>query len=447
MQSKRPLTFLHAHATRRNVGDDAIVLAIHGLAAQAFPDRDIRFFDISRDTDPAFGGPVQRFLPLYAYHRPRHWPGILSCLARADAIVIGGGEILAGGIEFLGLGLLGLSAGVPVIFSGIGVDLSRASRLNRAYSGFVARRASVFLTRDEAAAGELRELGVRPERIHVAPDLVLALEVPTLPVRVPSDQPRVGVSLRPMQSPEFPVAEAELGAVARLLDSLVESKNASILLLPFLDPQAPFPTGSSFASDRDVLLRMAQLMKHQDRVTLYQGSLKPADVIRVLAGLHGLVAMRLHAAILGLKAGIRPLAIEYAPKTRRALTRLGFGDRVVRFDELTTPGMVERVLTDPVDPAIMAALAEEVRTDFARIAGPVGAGRRGISWLRFPLAFLALLGHAAIALYAALPPLRRSRRLPSGSTEIVDSKPTRFERDREVITRAAQEEPRPEFPG
>ncbi len=409
MQTKRALTFLHAHATRRNVGDDAIVLAIHRLAAQTFPDREVRFFDVSRDTDPIPGEPVQRSLPLYSYHRPWHWPAMLSCITRADAVVIGGGEILAGGIEFLGLGLLGLAAGVPVFFSGVGVDLSRTSRLNRAYSGFVARRARLFVTRDEAAAAELRELGVKPERIHIAPDLVLALEVPALPVRAPSDQPRIGVSLRPMQSPEFPVGEAELGAVARFLDSLVESRNAAIVLLPFLDPRAPFPTGSSFASDREVLLRMAQLMKHQDRVTLYQGSLKPSDMIGVLSGLHGLVAMRLHAAILGLKAGIRPLAIEYAPKTRRALTRLGFGDRVVRFDELDAPGMADRLLTDPVDPAIMTALAEEVRRDFARIAGAVRAGGRGSLVRRWSLTLLALMLHAVVALYAALPPLRRAR--------------------------------------
>jgi hypothetical protein len=154
---------------------------------------------------------------------------------------------------------------------------------------------------------------------------------------------------------------------------------------------------------------MAEFMEHKDRVTLYQGSLKTQDMIRVLGGLHGLVAMRLHATILGLKAGLRPLAIEYAPKTSRTLTRLGFGNRVVRFDELSSPGMVERVLTDPVDPAITAGLAEEVRTAFALVAGATRAGKRRMTLLRIPLAFLALMVHVAIVLYAALPPMRRAR--------------------------------------
>jgi hypothetical protein len=204
--------------------------------------------------------------------------------------------------------------------------------------------------------------------------------------------------------------------LARFLDSLVESKNVSILLLPFLDPRSLFPAGSVFAGDREVLIRMAGFMKHRDCTTLYQGSLRPPDMIRVLAGLQGLVAIRLHAAILGLKAGLQPLAIEYASKTRRVLTRLGFGNRVVRFDELNTPATVDRVIADPVDPAVIAGLAAEVRSTFARVAGSVGGGRRSFSVIRGSLTFLALVLHAGIALYAAMPPLRAARGLRRTAT-------------------------------
>lgn len=408
---KKRMYLLHAHATRRNVGDDAIVLAIHSLAREVFPERDVRFCDVSRDA-PVPGEPVDRTIPLYHYHHPRHWKSLLGALRRADALLIGGGELLAGGIEFLGLGLLGWSAGIPVVFSGVGVDLGRASTLNRAYTTFVARRARIFIARDDEAAAELLQLGVPADRIEVAPDLVLGLPVPELPARPDPPPPRIGVSLRPPQHPLYPVGLPELRKVASLLDRLVETRNASIVLLPLLDPSAPFAPSSPFATDREVLLRMAELMEHRDRVTLYSGSLHPHAVLEVLAGLHGLIAMRLHAAILGLQAGLAPLAIEYAPKTRRALNRLGLGHRVVRFAELDAPGTADRVLSNQVDPALIARLSREARQHFSRLREPLMQGRRGSPLLRFPLTVGALLAHWMITLYAALPSFRvfRTRR-------------------------------------
>jgi hypothetical protein len=98
--------------------------------------------------------------------------------------------------------------------------------------------------------------------------------------------------------------------------------------------------------------------------------------------------------------------------------------------------MVERVLTDPVDPGIMTGLAAEVRSTFARIAGHVGGERSAVSVLRLPLVLLALMVHAVIALYAALPPMRRPRR------ESPEPEPQAIP----PIPRAGMELPRVELP-
>ena len=403
----RPLLLIHAHATRRNVGDDALVLAVQAVAAQAVPHRQVRFLDIARYGHSYPGEPLDGFLPLYQYHRPRYWARLLGWLGRADVIVIGGGDLLAGGVEFLGLGFLGWAAGLPVLYAGIGVNTKALPQLNRLYTTFVVRRGRAFITRDDEAASELRNLGVPPDRIQVAPDLALAFPVPALPRRGPRASgapPRIGVSLRPEENADYPMGDPQLKAVARLLDRLVETRNAGILLLPFLDPASPIRGSRPFGTDHEVLQRTVELMRHGHRTVLYTGSLHPLAIFEVMHGLDGLIAMRLHASILGLMAGIQPLAIEYAPKIRRTMTQLGFADRVVRVCDLDAPDLVERVLADPVDPARIAALADRARHCLAHQLASLAGGRRPLAVLRLPLAFAALLVHAAVILYDALPP-------------------------------------------
>ena len=403
---KQPLRLLHLHATCRNLGDALIVRTIRTLASETFPHREVQFVDVSLDRDPEGQRGAIGFLPLYHYHRPRWWGRTLAALRDADAVVIGGGELLSGGLEFLGFALLGWARGIPVVYPGIGLDLGNAARLSRYYTRVVVRLGRFFVARDREAADQLRRFGVPVGSIEVAPDVALAFPAPMVGHRPRSEPPRVGVSLRPEHDRAFPVGDAELQAVARLLDRMVESQGVTIVLFALhpLDPE-PAPGGLGM-SDEQVLEAMVRHMRHPEAVMRYPGPVDPEAVLQAFRQLRGLVAMRLHATILGLKAGLLPLAIEYAPKIRRTLEHIGLGDRVVRFAELDRQDMMPRIL-ESGDPPALESIAREARRHVELLVEPITARRRPTFLLRLPLLVLALSFHWVLMLYGATPPLSR----------------------------------------
>jgi polysaccharide pyruvyl transferase WcaK-like protein len=400
-----PIRLLHLHATCRNLGDAAIVRAIRALVSTELPGREAQFVDVTLDRDSEGQRGAVGFLPLYRFHQPRWWGRTLAALRTADAVVIGGGELLSGGLEFLGMALLGWARGIPVVYLGIGVELSATSRLNRYYTRFIVRRGRFFVTRDVEAAEELRRMGVSASLIRVAPDVALADLAPSRAARRSSAR-CIGVSLRPGQHPGYPVGERELRAVAGLLDRMVEAHGARIVLFPLHPPDPEIAPGTPKVFDQHVLEAMTREMRHPEAVTVYRGVLDPDTAVQEFAQLDGLLAMRLHAAILGLKAGVLPLVIEYAPKIRRSLDRVGIAHRVVRFADLDDPGMPARVL-ESFDPRSLASHAQEVRRNVAPLLERLDKARRPSFVLRFPLVLPALLAHGIISLYAAMPSFKR----------------------------------------
>lgn len=397
---------VHAHATRHNVGDDAIVMAIHRLLAGAVGPT-LRFTDVTRDPFVRPGEPIDDFLPLYQYHRPGWWYRIIRAVYRSDAVVIGGGEIVTGALEFLGLGLLGLAAGRPVLCLGVGADFQGASPLKLGYSKLVYRRAR-HVTRDPAAAAALVDLGVPDAQVTASWDTVLALPVPA---RSSASDAVVGVSLRSPQE-YHPLGDPELRRIAAVLDAVV-ARGGRILLIPFLHPDSPYETArlerDPLATDQAVLERCRSFMRQPTAASLYQGDLSPAALIETMQGLRGLLAMRLHASILGLKAGLRPVAIAYAPKIGRTLHHIDPEVPVHTVDALDPEAVADHLVNRPPGPTreeltglgtrIQEAVSDAVARRRAR-PGVLGG------LMRLPLVLLALGVHSAIQLYYDLPPRR-----------------------------------------
>lgn len=414
---KRPpsVRVVHAHATRQNVGDDAIVMAIHHLLGGSLGPP-VRFTDLTRDLLTRPGEPIDRFIPLYQYHRLRWWPALLKNLLASRYVVIGGGEIVTGAIEFLGLGLLGLAAGRPVLCLGVGANFEGTTRLKRAYARLVYRRAH-HVTRDPAAATALRELGVPPTQITASWDVVLALPIP-------DDKrergPLVGLSLRSPQE-YHPLGETELRRIAAVLDEVV-ARGGRVLMIPFLHPDSPYETArlavDPMATDTAVLDRCRSYMTRPDQAELYQGEMSPGALIRVMQGLSGLLAMRLHASILSLKAGLRPIAIGYAPKIGRTLHHIDPEIPVYLISDIEPTQVAVQLLTPHPGPgpAALRALGVRIQQDVnAAVAaageapGPIGTA------IRLPLVLFALLAHALVQFYFDLPPFRHWFRRPPGS--------------------------------
>jgi len=407
---------IHAHATRYNVGDDAIVIAAHDLLRRHLPGGDVEVLDITRDRLERPGEPIVGFLPLYEMHRVRYWPRIVAELLRADLLLIGGGELIGGSVEFPGLALLAAAAGVPVLYFGVGANMSAASTLGRAYTRLALRSAARIVLRDGGARHELEALHVRPDRVVVAADVVFSLRRPQhpqgdVPPAMPATRHRVGVSIRQLPDRE---GGDHYRILAAALDRVAEVCDATLVLLPFLGEDSPFETsggGRSRETDLAALRRCRSLMTRVDRVVLYEGDRDPRRLLEVMSGLDAMIAMRLHASVLALVAGVMPVAISYAPKVRRVLETAGVVNTVVETDAVTpdrlaslTRAVLARGPGCTVDVERiqhLRALAELNGTAMAAVVAKRRALRIVTRSLRIPLVIGMLALHYAVTAYAA----------------------------------------------
>jgi polysaccharide pyruvyl transferase WcaK-like protein len=403
------LCLLHAHATRYNVGDDAIVMATYRVVQEVFAPSVVRFIDVSRDPFTRPGEPITGFLPLYEYHWPRYWWRALRSLWQANAVLIGGGELIGGNTEFVGLALLAWLLGRPVVFYGIGANMRDASRLGRMYTRFVLRRCDRIMTRDEGAVKELRDLGVPGDRVTCAADVVFALE-PRASGAASTGKARgktVGVSLRSLPQGQGNVMEC-LPAVAGFLDRLVDQDDFRITLIPFLPGISPYEAARGIETDRDVLAACRDLMKHADRAEIYEGDLDPLRLMDLLGDCEFVLAMRLHASILALDAGVVPVALGYNPKVERVLGLFGLGANVVplkAIESLQTldwkrlTGLTAREAVRARLPGMRQAARLNIVATRAILTRPRSSAAAAV---RMPLVVFGLTVHMAITVYQSL---------------------------------------------
>lgn len=97
----------------------------------------------------------------------------------------------------------------------------------------------------------------------------------------------------------------------------------------------------------------------------------PAEAVAVLGGCDAVVAMRLHAAILGALAGAPPVLLEYQPKCRDFARSIGRERWCFRTDDLRAAPLADAVREVVDDPAQAIATTEAVAALRARLATQV----------------------------------------------------------------------------
>jgi hypothetical protein len=95
--------------------------------------------------------------------------------------------------------------------------------------------------------------------------------------------------------------------------------------------------------DLDSIRRVAALsgVSSPDVVRSYRS---PKMFMRLVGECRALLAMKLHAAVLGICAGVPTLAIEYRPKTSDLMRSIGAETDMVRFDSLAHSDLAERIV-------------------------------------------------------------------------------------------------------
>jgi polysaccharide pyruvyl transferase CsaB len=261
-------------------------------------------------------------------------PAVIAAVRASDLVILGGGGLFedywevpldriftprSGGLPFYaGFALLAAWLGRPAMVYAAGVG-PLASPEGRRLTRVVFDLCAAATVRDEKSLALLESLGARAE---VAADPAFGFAIPTreslAPLLAtlglePGERP-VGVALRPWSfGPDPEVWEAEVAA--GLACFLAESEER-LLLLPFQ------------AGDLDLLRRLRAALDAgvRERALLVERRLNVAELAGVTAACGRVLAMRFHAALFALAAGVPVAALAYDPKVASLLAAAGLAD-------------------------------------------------------------------------------------------------------------------------
>ena len=292
----------------RNLGDDAILLALRDRLKEALPGA--RLVALSRrpeETRKACGvEAVNRFRPFV----------VRRALRRASCFVSGGGSLLqdhTSARSLLYYTILIRTAkhfGKPVMFYANGIGPVETARGRERVRG-AAEMADVITLRDADSLDALRAMGVKNERITVTADPVFTMPGGD-PARgrerlaalgVPAGKRVIGVSVRFAAGMEANIAE-----FAKFCDAVGESAAVVFLVLP---------SGADTAAAVAVRERM-----HAEAFEA-SAPYDPLAMADMLSCMDAVVSTRLHSMIFAACSHVPVLGVVYDPKVSACARALG----------------------------------------------------------------------------------------------------------------------------
>lgn len=221
----------------------------------------------------------------------------LKPLINSDVLVSGGGSLLQDVtslkslIYYLGVIYSALILGkkVEIFAQGIGPI---NSRIGLVLTKFALGKASKITVRDVRSKNLLKSWGIESELVK---DPVLTLDLPQK-----HQTGLVGVQLRTFDG----VDENFLNKLAKEISLRFADKKIVILSLQDI-------------IDKDLCLNFANMLKQKGVYKVeVLSELNVKEVIEKISNLEYLIAMRFHANVIGIKAGVKTLAINYDPKVK-----------------------------------------------------------------------------------------------------------------------------------
>lgn len=262
-----------------------------------------------------------------------------AAVRASDLVLLGGGGILedywevpleriftarTGGLPaYVGVPVLAALYGKRCMLYAVGVGPLR-TEAGRAMAAGAFALADAATVRDEASLREALALGLAAEveaRVTATADPAVLLEpvdgdeLRALAARLGlrADEPLIGAALRPwVFAPESAGWEGE--AAAALAD-VAAQEGARVLLLPFHP-----------AEDLPVLRQVAAALPASTRHLVVEAPLAPRQLAGLLGRCRRVLAMRYHAALFALQAGVPTAALAYDPKVRSIVEAAGSAD-------------------------------------------------------------------------------------------------------------------------
>ena len=222
----------------------------------------------------------------------------LPSILESDVLISGGGSLLQDVTSFKSLvyylaviySALIFGKKVEIFAQGIGPI---KSKLGQILTKYALKRASKITVRDEKSKGLLAGWGIESELVK---DPVFELDLPQK-----NSKGKVGVQLRSFKR----VNDLFLKKLAEEVSKRFSDKK--IVILPLQK-----------SIDTEVCEKFAQILKEKgvNNISSQEGT-SLTEVIDAISDLEYLVAMRFHANVVGIKAGVKTLAINYDPKVEK----------------------------------------------------------------------------------------------------------------------------------
>lgn len=334
-----------------NLGDEAILAGmIDELRAVI---EDVRFTVVTSsppETYRAYGCDSVRFDDL---------PALAAAVADSDAVLLGGGSIFfdywacdatavltprhQGVSLWTGLALLAAADEIPVMTYDVGVGPLRTpdgELLTRA----AFELAAASTVRDSASRELAIGLGVPAETVTVTGDPALAVELPagsSEAAHANRHGPVLGVSVRQWDTGLD--AEVWYQALASAVDSELDRTGGRAVFVA-CHRAVRWPLTDDAAAADEVIGRM----RHAERATSVPAETPWQDRAALLAGCDAVLAMRYHAALFALQAGVPTVGLSYDPKVAGLFADWGLTGRCLELTEAAADAQrVAALLADP----------------------------------------------------------------------------------------------------
>ncbi|HEX2223784.1 MAG TPA: polysaccharide pyruvyl transferase family protein, partial [Thermoanaerobaculia bacterium] len=317
-----------------NAGDEAILAALLADLRTARPDLAVTVVS----GDPA------RTLEEHGVQgavADRDIPALVEAVRASGLVVVGGGGLFQsywevdpgvlltarhGGLpSYLGPAVLGAWLDKPVVICGVGVGPlpNESGREGTRVAFEIARRATVRDPESLALLGEIGLPAPAAERVELTADPAFRL-APAAPDQVDRrlaelgvrpGKPLCAVALRYWDFEADPAVWE--GEVARGLDLFLEEFPGRLLFLPFQQ------AAGRYEDDVAVHRRVAAALTRAERAAVVDRVLPPAELAGLLGRCERALAMRFHAALFALAAGVPVANLAYDPKTRTLMEQAG----------------------------------------------------------------------------------------------------------------------------
>ncbi|MEM9977303.1 MAG: polysaccharide pyruvyl transferase family protein [Cyanobacteria bacterium P01_D01_bin.2] len=347
MFSKRSRLLICGFYGHHNLGDEAMLAGMLCLLKPCLgPDYLSQITVYSNDPDDTARrhgvATLRNQFPRRRREQWRKWVEHTLALWRHQYFILGGGDLLRDSPQrevataWLQPLQRAMDLGCQTIVLGISVgDIWRPE--TKAAIVHTLNQVNLIAVRDRQSQKQLQQIGVTCP-INVISDLALQAISTQPPPGTAAVAPKIGISIRSLAGrlPHLDHAAEQrfYGEMAKIIDYLIEHKDAAISLLPF---QAYPPTYGHRPVDDDekAIAAVLEQTHHSQQITVHTAFDSIKQAIDTLKSLDLVIGTRLHSLILAGGLGIPLLAAVYDKKVSGFMAEIDQTENSIAVEQFT----------------------------------------------------------------------------------------------------------------